>query len=186
MRLYVIIFLFFSPFLFIEQYFKGVENEKYISQINSIPTINSIDTVEIYDINDDVGLYIANYLIDNGFSLENASAISGNIMVESKGNPLAVGDNGQSFGLSQWRDSRFADLKGFTNGDWKSVDKQLSFLIHELKGKEKRAYKKLKETMGLNKSVIVFCDYYHRPSIPHIERRIRKANEIYKVLITRL
>jgi len=182
MRVYIIIFLFFLPFLFVEQYFKGVENEKYISKINSIPTINSIDDVKIYDSNKDVGLYIANYLIDNGFSKINASAITGNILVESKGDPLAIGDNGQSFGLSQWRDSRFTDLKGFTNGKWKSKDKQLSFLIHELKGKEKTAYKKLKETKGLQESTIVFCNYYHRPSIPHMKKRIKEANEIYKGL----
>ena len=56
------------------------------------------------------GIGIAKYLMSLGYTKANASGIAGNLFVESSYNPLAVGDNGTSFGLAQWHKSRWEKL----------------------------------------------------------------------------
>lgn len=130
------------------------------------------------------GKGVARYLMGLGYSKAIASGISGNIYVESKYNPLAVGDNGQSFGLAQWHKSRWDALKKWSRErgrDIRAFETQLDFIDWELKNTEKRANQKLQTTTTPRESALVFARYYERPAFIS-EERMTKAEEIYKKL----
>jgi hypothetical protein len=91
----------------------------------------------------DNGAYAFQWLLDRGYPPHQAAAVVGNLAQESGVRPDGViGDNGTAFGVAQWRGDRFANLQRFAqqNGqDWRSLDAQLGFLDHELRGSEKGA-----------------------------------------------
>ncbi|RIY03265.1 hypothetical protein D3218_00370 [Aureimonas flava] len=58
------------------------------------------------------------------------------------------GDKGTSSGLWQWRNERRSALQAFAkrpgqNGDWRDVDTQMDFFVHELGGRERLAGQRL-------------------------------------------
>ena len=58
-----------------------------------------------------------------------------NIYWESGFDPHVVGDNGTSYGICQWHNSRWDNMKTFCNSngyDWKELEGQLWFLKYEL------------------------------------------------------
>lgn len=130
------------------------------------------------------GVGIAKYLISLGYSKANASGIAGNIFVESSYNPLAVGDNGNSFGLAQWHKSRWERLNQWSKKNNKNPNTfqgQIDYLDWELKNTEKRAYQKLLEAKTPYESAYNFAKYFERPAkISPV--RMRTAEEIYKKL----
>ena len=82
---------------------------------------------------------IYNFLTDkeNGMGLNTAAAcgILANIQHESGFRTEALGDSGTSYGICQWHNNRFSNLKKWCsdNGyDYKTLDGQLRFLEHEL------------------------------------------------------
>ena len=87
------------------------------------------------------GVGIAKYLMSLGYSKANSSGIAGNIFVESSYNPLAVGDNGTSFGLAQWHKTRWQRLNAWAKENNKNPNTfqgQLDYLDWELKNTEKK------------------------------------------------
>jgi hypothetical protein len=127
------------------------------------------------------GIGIARFLMGLGYSKSIASGIAGNIYVESKYDPLAVGDNGQSFGLAQWHKSRWDALKKWSenkNLNVASFEAQLKFIDWELNNTEKRAKTELMKTTKPEDSAFVFAKYYERPAFIS-NRRMTKAREIY-------
>lgn len=79
---------------------------------------------------------IFNYLTgDMGLNSAAACGILANMYCESALNPTAVGDHGTSYGLCQWHNGRYTNLKNWckNNGyDYKTVKGQLHFLQYEL------------------------------------------------------
>lgn len=145
------------------------------------------------------------FVRDNGFTLNQAAGIVGNLQQESSLDSGIVNSIGAS-GLAQWLGSRkqqlfnFASLKG---RPWQDFDLQLEFIIHELRGtplpnssadrdgasKERGAYGHLLRTtkfLGGNdnlSSTYIFCVRYERPGIHerHIPRREEYAQAAYDV-----
>ncbi len=79
-------------------------------------------------------LAIWKFLKAKGLSDAAAAGVLGNIQAECNFNLTAVGDNGTSFGLIQWHNSRWSNLKSFcqANGlDPSSLQGQLEFLWNE-------------------------------------------------------
>ena len=77
---------------------------------------------------------IRKYFEDRGWSPEQASGITANLMAESNGDPNATGDSGRAFGLAQWHSDRQAAFKVYKGRDIRgsSLDDQLDFVNHEL------------------------------------------------------
>ena len=130
------------------------------------------------------GKGVAKYLMKLGYSKSIASGIAGNLYVESKYDPMAVGDNGQSFGLAQWHKSRWDALKEWSEKRGKPISDfktQLDFIDWELKNTENKASRLLNDTTNPHDSAFIFAKYYERPK--HIrEERMSKAVEIYQSL----
>lgn len=73
----------------------------------------------------------------NELGLNSAAAcgVLGNAVVESAFNSYCIGDHGTSYGILQWHNDRFVDLRNWcmNNGyDYTSVDGQLHYLQYEL------------------------------------------------------
>lgn len=130
------------------------------------------------------GIGIAKYLMSLGYTKANASGIAGNLFVESSYNPLAVGDNGTSFGLAQWHKSRWEKLNQWAKQNNKNPNTfkgQIDYLDWELKNTEKRAYQKLIESKTPYESAYNFAKYFERPS-KISPKRMSTAEEIYNKL----
>ena len=79
---------------------------------------------------------VYNYLSSQGFNDAAICGIMANIEHESGFRTDALGDGQTSYGICQWHNSRWTNLKNYCNNnglDWKSMEGQLSFLVHELK-----------------------------------------------------
>ena len=114
---------------------------------------------------------IASYLI-NDMLLNNAAVVGAlaNINAESGFNPNALGDNGTSYGICQWHDSRWDNLKEYCNNngyDWHELDGQLHFLEFELK-QRKRTYDFLTHTSNTYEGALFatafWCRVFERPA----------------------
>lgn len=85
------------------------------------------------------GAYLMKHLTDAGYSEEFAAGVVGNLERESSLDPEAKGDkdafgNYTSFGIAQWHNERFTDLKDFAGSrDYRDLGVQADFLVHELK-----------------------------------------------------
>lgn len=116
-----------------------------------------------------------NFFVRRGLTHEQSCGIVGNIMVESLGNPTIQSDYGKAIGLAQWRGQRIHNLRQFAGKDWLLAQLQLEFILHELKTTEKRAYNKLQNAQSIQHATILFCRYYERPNVPHMNKRIKEA-----------
>lgn len=70
-----------------------------------------------------------------GFSKAGVCGLLANIEKESNFRPTASGDKGTSYGICQWHNSRFTNLRNFSksnNLDYKTVLAQCKFLMYEL------------------------------------------------------
>lgn len=130
------------------------------------------------------GIGIAKFLISKGYSKHHASGIAGNIYVESKYDPLAVGDNGYSFGLAQWHKDRWDQLNSFAKKNKlnpNTIEAQLLYLDWELKNGESNAYNMLLSSKTPYESAYNFAKYFERPSVIS-PLRMEKSIEIYNQL----
>lgn len=128
------------------------------------------------------GVGIARFLMNLGYSKANASGIAGNIYVESKYDPKAIGDNGTSFGLAQWHKSRWDSLKKWSSERGLNINRfetQLKFIDWELNNTEKKAKRELLQQKTPQDSAFSFAKYYERPQFISDER-MNKAIQIYK------
>ena len=113
------------------------------------------------------GVGIVRFLMNLGYSKANASGIAGNIYVESKYDPKAIGDNGTSFGLAQWHKSRWESLKKWSNERGLDVNKfetQLKFIDWELNNTEKKAKRELnwKPKTNFAKGIRLTLNWYFK------------------------
>ncbi len=115
-----------------------------------------------------------------------ACGIIANLMIESSLNPQAKGDNGTAFGLAQWRADRLQNLMTFSNNN-PTIDKQLDFIIHELKdGSDagaKTAWIKMQAAKTASEVAKIFMESYERPNkdpnVNHIAKREKYASQYY-------
>ena len=76
-------------------------------------------------------LYVMNYLLKEGFTPNQASAITGNLMQESR-LKHTIEDNIGGYGIAQWLGPRRKRL--YETGDPTDINHQLKFLVHEIRG----------------------------------------------------
>ena len=112
---------------------------------------------------------IFNFFTRNGLTPAQASGFIGNFYAESSLNPAARNPNDKgkvSEGLAQWRGSRRDDLIAYSqqNGlDYKTLDAQLNFVMHELRTTETKASGEIKKATTPKEAAIAVSRYYERP-----------------------
>lgn len=108
---------------------------------------------------------IYRFLTNKGFTPEQACAVIGHFNAESGLNPEAYNPDDKglpSFGLAQWRDDRYADLKNYAasiNQDYRSLECQLGFFLFELQNKEKSAGIKIKSSRTITEAVLAMASF---------------------------
>jgi len=86
-------------------------------------------------------------LMKMGWTRQQAAGIAASIQRESSGNPNAIGDNGNAYGLFQWHKDRQAAFAAWAGHDIRQStrDEQLAFINYELiQGNERAAGSKLR------------------------------------------
>lgn len=125
---------------------------------------------------------IYNYLVNKGLNKASICGILSNIYYESNYEPCAVGDNGTSFGLCQWRLTRreklnnYANKRAVSNGD---ISLQLDFMLDELS----HSFPVINSLIFNNAGTIndaynvadAFCKYYEIPA-DKINKGIERGN----------
>ena len=100
----------------------------------------------------------------SGFADTGVAALLTNIQAESSFNYNSIGDGNTSYGLCQWHESRWNNLKNFTS-EWQTVEGQLQFLLHELEtgegGTDINAYRNGNGTA--EELASKFCIEFERP-----------------------
>lgn len=106
------------------------------------------------------------WFVRKGYSPVAAAGIVGNLVQESGVRSTGVvGDGGTAFGVAQWREERFDNLKRFAKGqgkDWRDEEVQFAFIDHELNTSEGRAGSALKEAKTPEEAAAAFA-HFERP-----------------------
>lgn len=135
---------------------------------------------------------IFEFLVDEmGLNSAAACGVLANIEKESNFNPNLYGDNGSSYGICQWHNGRFDNLKSFCakNGySWKTLEGQLYFLKYELEKQESTTgyiLDKIKvvpnSAQGAYQAAYDWCYYFERPAnkVAKSESRGTRAKDDY-------
>lgn len=115
------------------------------------------------------------------WSQAQAAGIVANLSHESGMNPLAVGDNGQAFGIAQWHPDRQANFKKWAGKDIRdsTLQDQLGFVQYELtRGAEQRAGAMLLAARNAQDAGSVMSRYYERPLAADAEAAKRGASAV--------
>lgn len=115
----------------------------------------------------DTAAAVTQYLVDKGWTVEQATGIAANLQQESQFNPNAVGDGGRAYGIAQWHGDRQAEFykkygKQIQNAN---LQEQLDFLHYEMtEGKEKRAGDALRGATNARAAAEIVSRQYERPA----------------------
>lgn len=113
----------------------------------------------------------------SGLSNNSVAAIMTNINAESGFNNNIVGDHGTSYGLCQWHNGRWTNLKNSFPSNWQTVGAQLQFLMNELHGGYASLYNALKSGNGdVSSLTYTFCSNFERPANTVATCRNRASN----------
>jgi LysM repeat protein len=119
------------------------------------------------------------FFTQQGWSAAQAAGIVGNLQAESTPNinPAALGDNGQAYGIAQWRGSRQNDFARVMGKPLKGsgLQDQLEFMQWELNNTEKAAGAKLKSAKSAAEAAEIFDKFYERSAGLHTDRRVANA-----------
>ena len=99
-----------------------------------------------------------------GFSSNAVTALMVNISSESNFNTQALGDNGTSYGLCQWHNGRWENLKRHCGNKASSVQCQLSYLLSELQSSNVGTYNYLRTNNSARDMAEYFCVNFERPA----------------------
>lgn len=75
------------------------------------------------------------FIKEMGWNVAGASGVLANIFKESGFNPNTMGDRGTSYGICQWHNKRWTNMKNWCNSngyDWTTLTGQLYYLKYEL------------------------------------------------------
>lgn len=105
-----------------------------------------------------------------GISPTAASGIVGGLMHESGGDTTDISTTAKNptsgaYGIAQWLGSRYDDLVAFAeenNADPNDLDTQISFIIHELKGKESGALQEILKAQTPDEAGRLADQFYER------------------------
>lgn len=125
------------------------------------------------------------FLIKQGFSVNQAYGIVGNLQVESFDDIRPWAQDGKgAYGIAQWQGSRLEDLKQFARdnqSDYTAFETQLAFLVYELQHKEKGNWQKVLQSSvnGTPEEYASYFDeYVERSSQEHNWTRQQKARAL--------
>lgn len=166
-----------------------VKKDRYLDEVLNNPLYKKDREEKIY-----------NYLIDSGLDDIHASAMMGNLAVESHLDASMQQHNGPAQGLGQWENPRLDKVRNypyvykFGTGLYPEEQQQLDYIIKE--GIEKhtsgewrhgrgfneanRARKVFNESDDLSKTTDILLYNYFRPSKLHRKRRHSAAEYFYK------
>lgn len=106
-----------------------------------------------------------------GFNCAAACGVLANIQAESSFNPTATGDKGTSYGICQWHNTRWTDLKNYCNKnglDWTTLNGQLYFLQYELKKSYPTILQGMKSRPNTAEDAYLcgayWCEQFERPA----------------------
>lgn len=123
---------------------------------------------------------VVNGLVARGFSPEEAAVAAGNIFGESGFNTKAIGDNGKSLGLMQWKGPRRKALEQLASDrgvDPTDFNVQLDHAASELRGPEQKNFlRAMREGKSLEDKTGLFMKYVERPSDTSEGNRTRRVN----------
>lgn len=130
---------------------------------------------------------VINGLIDRGLPRHVALGFGGNMAVESgfqpginEINPIVPGSRG-GYGLNQWTGPRRRQFESFAQEQGKPLDDldvQLDFTLWELANTETSAREKIMATSTPTEAATAISNYFLRPGIPHMDRRIEETNRL--------
>lgn len=126
---------------------------------------------------------IIQFFENKGLSKEQAAGIAGNLHLESGFKTTALGDGGTSYGLAQWHNTRWDNLKKFTKDKGLKQDSfegQLEFLWEELNTTHKSALNELRTATTPERAAKIFSDKFERPKVYSMERA-KKAGLFYNI-----
>ena len=109
---------------------------------------------------------IIDQLIGLGWTKEQAIGITANIERESTGDPEAIGDGGNAYGIAQWHPDRQANFEKWSGKSIKgsTLAEQVAFINYEMrKGTEQGAGKKLAQTKTASEAAATVSRFYERP-----------------------
>lgn len=126
---------------------------------------------------------IWNFFISQGFTPEQAAGFLGNFSVETGGtfDPGTEQVGGNGYGIAQWDDRR-TTLEAYAQQQGQPVDSlelQLDFVMHELKGSESAAYELIKATETVTQAWEIISRYYERPLVWENPERGAEAQKFY-------
>lgn len=108
-----------------------------------------------------------NFLVDKGFTPNQAAGAVGSMMQESGGggeiSTTALNPSSGAYGIAQWLGGRKSALQA--KKDFDKIDTQLEHVWSELKGSEGAAYTKMKATKTLAEATTVWTLDYERPGV---------------------
>lgn len=114
------------------------------------------------------------FLVKQGFSVNQAYGIVGNLQVESYDSLDPTASDGHAFGIAQWQDDRLEDLKQFARdnqSDYTAFETQLAFLVYELQHKEKGNWQKVLQS-SVNGTPEEYASYFDK----YVERSSQEHN----------
>lgn len=136
-----------------------------------------------------------NYLMERGFTLEQAAGIVGNLQWESGSESLdPKGSDGVAFGIAQWQDGRRRALEQYGGADHDKFETQLQFLGVELgfeegkngvqSGTEKATVAAVKATSTPEEAALAFEHAFERsadtPGSPGYIARQANARKLFE------
>jgi hypothetical protein len=132
---------------------------------------------------------VAKQLKAAGLSKAQIAGVLGNFQLESGFNPR-INEGGKvgapmgrgGYGFAQWTGGRQTNLVNFAKSrkmDPGDPNLQTQFLIHELRGPEKRAFESLKGAVSPEESARRFLTDFERAGIPKTKQRQEAARQIY-------
>lgn len=138
-----------------------VDPLNYVSNTNTRPRAASVNYVS----GDSNKQSVCLTLLNSGFADNGVAALMTNMFYESNFNPTALGDNGTSYGLCQWHNSRYDSLRNAFPDTYSSIDSQIQFLIYELDNKYSSLYNSLLEgSDSASDLAYSFCSNFERPA----------------------
>jgi hypothetical protein len=123
------------------------------------------------------------FLVQRGYTREQAAGVVGNLVWESGMRPAVPGDAGTSFGLAQWHAERFTALKTYAASQgkpWQDPQIQLQFLDRELRTTESVAGGLLHGAKTPEEAASIFAAGYERPKSVDYSGRQALARSIYE------
>lgn len=136
--------------------------------------------------------YGPRFMKDLGLTKEQVAGIFGNFAVETgyftlmqEVKPLVKGSKG-GWGWAQWTGPRRRAFEKWADGrglDRAADETNYAYVVYELNGgPESKALIALRKCTTAKSAAEIFCAKYERPGIPHLDKRIKAAEQALKIL----